>query len=445
MRYRGRLPSAKFGAVPHVFALGLLFVSCSSLSCSDKPSGSVSIVIGDETDTFSRQPAPTVLVVDKIDGQGNKTEVTRSHLPADTLDLGTLPQNDIGSISVSGIDDTGKVLVHGESLLVEWGALASETLDVFAQRTGELARMPQAPPAMDATNLTMIVGRYVFETGLGTSANLYDLLSLTTLTGLPAIPRPAKSIAAVSTVALLVDEAGATTLDLDDGSGTPLNPPPGGNFGEIAGGATVLADDGSQYIVGGTRGGGGATPRVFFIDANAQPSFASLVTPREAGCATWVKGRGLVVIGGATAGAGAEVLPPGATTATPLPFPSDPVRGCAATTLDTTHVLVVGGTDPAGVPGPARVLDLGCATNCTAAPWPDVVPLVRAQAATLAPDAALVVGDDATGASHVFRVAQAGLREISLKIPRRGARLVVTPMNSVIIMGGGAGIEQYVE
>jgi hypothetical protein len=298
---------------------------------------------------------------------------------------------------------------------------------------------------MDATSLTMIVGRYVFETGGATTANLYDLLTLTTLNNLPALPRAPKSVAAVSTVALLIDETGATTLDLDDGVSSPLNPPTGGNFGEIAGGATVLADDGSQYIIGGTRAAGGATPRVFFIDPNAQPSFVSLVTPREAGCATWVRGRGLIVIGGAAGGAGAEVLAPGATTATPLPFPSDPVRGCAATTLDTTHVLVAGGTDPAGQPGPARVLDLGCATNCTAAPWPDVVPLVRAQAATLAPDAALVVGDDAAGASHAFRVATTGLREIAFKIPRRGARLVVTPMNSVVVMGGGAGIEQYVE
>jgi len=71
---------------------------------------------------------------------------------------------------------------------------------------------------------------------------------------------------------------------------------------------------------------------------------------------------------------------------------------------------------------------------------------VRTQAQKLAVDAALVVGDDNTGASHVYRVAASGgLKEIPLKIPRRGARLVATPANSFAVLGGAAGIEQYLE
>jgi hypothetical protein len=420
------------------------------LSCSSTPDGSITIVTGDETDTFSRAPAPVTLIVEKIDQDGNKSEIARAHLPADDVNLGTVSQTDLGAIAVTGIDAAGKVLVHGETLLVQWGALADTTLQVFAQRTGELARMPSGPAAVDATNAAVVVGRYVLATTATTATAIYDLLLLSTLQTAPALPRPAKSIAVVNTSVVAIDEGGATSLDLDSGTTAELGAPAGGNFGEIAGGGTVTATDSSQYVVGGTRGTGGATPRVFLVDPNGKASFSALATAREAACAAWVDGRGLVVVGGAASGAGAELLAPGATNASPLPVPADPVRGCGAVALDGSHVLVVGGTDAAGAVAPTRVLDLGCTTGCTLSPWPLTVPLVRAQAGKLTADAALVVGDDASGATHAFRVTnasadQGGLREIPLKVARRGARLVQTPTNAFAIVGGGTGIEQYLE
>jgi len=100
---------------------------------------------------------------------------------------------------------------------------------------------------------------------------------------------------------LVIDENGASTVDLDIGSTATIPAPAGGNFGEIAGGATFGATDGSQYIVGGTRLTGGTTPRILFVNPTGDLTFAALATPREDGCATWVDGRGLVIVGGAPA------------------------------------------------------------------------------------------------------------------------------------------------
>src|SRR5262249_21962031 len=147
---------------------------------------------------------------------------------------------------------------------------------------------------------------------------------------------------------------------------------------------------------------------------DGKASFAALMSPREGACATFVEGRGLVIVGGDAAAPGAELLASGAAIGTALPFPPDPVKDCGATTLDNAHVAVVGGS------GPVRVLDLACTTNCTPAPWPDAIPLVRAEAFAVAPDAVLVVGDDANGATLAYRASSAGARAVPLRIPRRG-------------------------
>jgi hypothetical protein len=422
-------------------------VALVAAACSGTPEGTVTIVTGEETEVLSRAPAPVTLLAEKIAADGSRTQLTRAQLPLDTISLGDQPRTEVGGIAVLALDAAGKPLVRGETLFVQWGALENTNLEVFIQRTGELARMPRGPGAIDPTVVTLLVGRYVLAAS-GTTTMLYDLLGLRPLSAPPVLPRPAKSIATVGTAALVIDEAGATTFDISDTSSFPLEAPPGGTFAEVAGGARVGASDGSQFIVGATRTAGGPTTRILVVDIEGKVSFASLTVPREGACATFVEGRGIIVFGGSATGAGAEVLAPGSTLAAPLPFPPDPVRGCGATALDSAHVGIAGGTGAAGDTGaglPVRVLDLACTTACTPAPWPDVIPLVRAQALALAPDAAFVVGDDATGASHAFRASATGLREVPLRFQRRGARLIPTPTGTFVVVGGGIGIEQYLE
>ena len=409
-------------------------------ACSD-PTGTVSIVTGEETDVFSRQPAPTTLVTELVALDGTKKELSRQTLPVASVDLGNLQQSDIGGVAVTGLGPDGKALVKGQTLLVQWGALRESQLLLFAQRTGELARVPSGPAAADVGPGVMVEGRFVFGVH-GSTAYLYDLLTLHTLTGAPALPRAPKSVASLSSAALLIDDNGATSFDLQNGGAVDFPAPANGTFAEVASGARVGATDSSQFIVGATRiGNGGASARILLIDANGKASFAALTTPREGACAAYVEGRGLVVYGGDAKGPGGEVLAPNATVATPLPYPPDAVKGCAATALDQTHVLVAGGDG-----GPARVLDLTCASNCTPAVWQGAIPLTRAEAADLAPDAALVVGDDAQGATHAYRASPAELKEIPLKTARRGARLVRAPTDALLVVGGGAaGIEMYRE
>ena len=421
----------------------------SSTSCKDTPSATIAITTGEELDAFSRAPAPTTLIVENIGLDGKVTELSRTSLPADEISLGDKSRTEVGAFRITAIDATGKPLLKGESLFVQFGALEAASLEVFVQRTGELARFPRAPAQLEAPRVGLTVARYVFA-ATGTSTFLYDLLLLRPSAPLPALPRPAKSLATFGTAAIIIDEQGATTVDLSSGSASDLSAPAGGTFAEIAGGNTTEATDGSLYVVGGTRTVGGPTTRVFAISPQGGVGFAALASSREGACATWVEGRGLFVYGGAGATEpGGELLAPGVTLGTKLPLPPDPVKGCGATALDGSHVLVVGGVGSAAdVNGAAqaRVIDLACATACTPAPWQGTLPLVRAEALTLAADAALVVGDDPAGASHVFRLTPGGPKELPLRVPRRGARLIALPVKgTAAIVGGAPSIEQYRE
>ncbi len=415
----------------------LALASAAAIACGSTPEGTVSITVGEETDALTRAPAPATLVVDALALDRSKKQLARVTLPADDVSLGDLPRSDVGAVAVTGLDAANQTVVRGETLYMQWGALENMTVEVFVQRTGELARVPRGPAAFDATIATLAVGRYLLATN-GTATFLYDLLNLRTLDAPPAFPRQALSLATFGTTALLVDTQGATAFDLQTRREGSVDAPAGATFAEVAGGATVSAPDGTQYIVGATRTSGGATQRVLRLDAEGKLSALSLATAREGACAAWVEGRGLVVYGGSATAAGAEVIAPGATQGANLAFPPDPVRACGASALDGSHVLVASAD--------ARVIDLACAADCKPVAWPGALGLARAQAFTLAPDAALVVGDDASGASKAFRASAGGLREVPLKNPRRGARLVPMPQDGfVAIAGGGPGIEQYVE
>ncbi|HVH42307.1 MAG TPA: hypothetical protein VM925_08180, partial [Labilithrix sp.] len=162
-----------------------------SFGCGSTPEGTISIVTGDETDVFSRAPAPVTLVTEKIALDGTRVELSRAALPTDTVELGDRPRTESGALAVSGLDASGAAVIRGETLFVQWGALERIGLEVFVQRTGELARMPRGPNAFDATVATMIAGSYVLAAS-GTSTMIYDLLALKELKA-TVLPRPVKS------------------------------------------------------------------------------------------------------------------------------------------------------------------------------------------------------------------------------------------------------------
>jgi hypothetical protein len=420
--------------------VGLLVLG--SPGCRSTTTGTIRLEFGEEADALSRAPAPVTLVVSSLDLEENAKEIARAPLPASEIDLGDVRKTDVGAVRVAGLLADGTTVVRGTSLYSQWGALELGDLPVFVQRIGELARLPHTP-SLAASATTLVNGRYVLE-ATGTTTSLYDLLQLVTFAKAPTLPRPARSLASYGTLALVMDEQGATAFDLQDGTSYEVQAPLGGAFSEIAGGLTFYAKDGTQLVVGATRAGGAPTTRVLRLGPNGDVSFVSLASPRAGACAAFVEGRGLVVWGGSDAAPGGELLAVGATAAISLPFPPDAVTGCALGALDAGRVVVAGGVRADAAPS-IREIDLACAAACTARAWPGEVPLVRAVALGIGPGAAFVAGDDGTGVTRAFRIAAAGTREVPTRAPRRGALLLPSPTGGALVVSGGPGIEQYQE
>ena len=410
---------------------------------------------GGETDALTRAPAPTSLEVDAIDQDGGVTTLATTKLPATNIDLGERSQDSIVDLRVQAKDDSGKVLLTGTSLPIELGALAGTSVPIFIERTGEFARMPGTiGDARESPVPALVIGRYLLWSGGGAggdkTSQIYDTASLSPFSSPPSLPRVPASIAEVGTDLLVIDSNGATWLELSDSTTGDATVPSGGTFAEVAGGITVSDGTGVSYVVGGTRRTGDASARVLRVDTDGTLTFLALSEPRLGAGAAWVSGRGLVVVGGSNTGAGAEILPPGATAAsTPLAYPADETTGISVAPLDGSHVLAAGGVDSAGNPAAVRVLDLGCSGTCAPTTWTNApaIALAPSQLFSLgfagSPQDALLFGDDPSGASHVFRLGPTSSTEIPYKVPRRGARAVGLAIPAIAVVGGANVVESF--
>ncbi len=421
------------------------------MACSSSESGTLQLVTGEETDTFSRPPAPAKLEVDSVDSSGKKETLATASLPTSSVDLGSFPQSAVGTLQVVGSDAAGNRLVYGQSVPIQFGALNGAIVPVFVQRTGELARMPKPlSDARAAPTLALLGGRYLFvgagaDPALSRSAQLYDFAFLAPLGAPRTLPRAPKSVVFVGAVGWLIDDAGATSVDFSQGTEADVTAPAGGSFGDVAGGATVVAGDGSQFVVGATRTTGGPTKAVLSVDPAGKASWATLTESRLGASAAWVEGRGLVVAGGSDHAAGVEILSPGTLAGAPLSYPPDASTGSGAAALDGQHVLLAGGAMPTGQDAGVRAIDLACSMQCAPTSWASLPgPLAPAQLFASDSADALLVGDDPSGATRVFRLSAAAIAAVVTKVPHVGARAIVSPLGSVVLFGGATEIESFV-
>jgi hypothetical protein len=438
-------------------ALALPLVECKSQT----DEGSIQILTVD--DPFVGPPAATSILVQAIDyadggAGGATTTLAQGSASAGNLDLGTYPETNTESILVTATDGAGTQVAWGETLPVELGALAGMTLGVFVQRTGTLSTLPGSlSDARLAPLVSVLGGRYILVAGGSTKTELYDLISWSPLSNPPDLPLVPESIAVAQLKALAISATAATWYDLTDSTASDASAPTAnGAWGAIAGGVTITSTDQStSFVVGATRTSGAPSDQVLVVSSGGTLSWATLTTARLGAAATWVDGYGLVVEGGNAAsdasGAGIEVLAAGALNGVAFEYMPDSTTGAAMAPLDSSHVLVVGGTFASGGDAGARVFNLSCKTACAAIGWASSVltPLRFAQAFAIDGASAFVTGEDANGGMHAYRLAASSVSEVPFRHPRTQARAVRLPFGSpgagpIALVGGNALIESFV-
>jgi len=417
------------------------------------PTLTLEVTPGRETDAFSRAPAVTAMDVRALDSNG-ATLATATSRPGGSFSLGEFPRDQLVALEVEGRSASNDVVVRGRGLSLVLGDLATDLLPVFAQRVGEFARPPSGLDLGHSSGVAANIGeRFLLLTG-GTGsdasrASFYDLLSLGPASG-GVLSRVAESAVVLGdgTVMLVVgkpsDEpagvVGASFVDFENGTVTEAALPTGLDaFASVAGGTVVRGDDGTSYIVGGTRASS-ASDRILVVAKDQTLSAVKLAVARRGAAATWADGVGVVVAGGNDAGPGVETLASGTTQAFARPFPADKTQGAAAVASGSDVVLIGGLID--GKPAPTRSLASGCSANCAATVVDETglgENLVACAGYTVAPGALLAVCAEADSGETLTRrvtLTPYGVEAVPLKERRRHGTALPTPLGTLAVLGG---------
>ena len=413
------------------------------LSCvfaCGKPQGTLEITTGGEADVFTKDPKPTQIVVETFSTDGTATRIGQSALPVTTLELAEQKKDANATIRVTARDDAGNILAQGSSLLIQLGVLADHTLQIFVQRDGELARMPQGvDDAREAPMLGMLGGRYIFVVGgtLGTATQLYDLMSFVPFVNPPPMPFVPTSIVPIDTGELLISDTDVKTYDFsmaaDAAQSTPAQPA-NGTWAEVAGGPTIEGEAGVQYVVGAARTTGAATDKILQVKPDGTAVFLKLNQARLGAATCWVPGRGLVVSGSTMGMAGLELVPANSSPLT-ITTMTWPAGVCAA--LDGARVVVATGTS-------ATVTDLGCAPNCMPTPFGGTLANAPLQLFSSTANDIFALGDAMDGTTHAYRLSKDSSVEVPFKGPHKRARGLRLPTGAIAVVGGSNVIESFV-
>jgi hypothetical protein len=422
---------------------------CVGCSSEALPPPEARLLVGQENETWSAEPAPTRVKIEFV-SEGVRTAIGESNAPAQAITIrnpGAAPGT-IGSFEATGFDSTDTPIVRGASVPYLIYGLSNVTIPIFVARAAAWSRPPENLEHGRNRPVAIVVGhQYVIAAGgeardvSPATPEVYDAINWQVLKGQPPFPRAPKSMAIVGSALLLIDEAGASWVNLPDDRVNTATPPTGLTFAEVAGGDVFELTDGSSYVIGATRTTGDPTAKVLRIDKNGFFRAVTLATARR-GAAAAVIGDKLVVWGGSAEGAGAEVLTKAQDAFSALPFPADATTGLGLAALDATTAMIAGGKDPlTGAAAPWRTFDAACAADCTAAEltMPPFA-LDRTRVFQLGAGNLLVTGESDDGEFHAFGTAlSSGTPEVTerpLRERRKGATALVFPNGQPGVLGG---------
>ncbi|MEO8905163.1 MAG: hypothetical protein ABI488_22015 [Polyangiaceae bacterium] len=427
-------------------ALLAALASLSGCDAGDAPDGSLAIITGQETDTWTQTPLPQSVLAELVGTM--RTSLGTVPAPALAVSLGSgSPAESPASFEVTAFDADNNAVIHGTSIPLTINTFAGGNPSVFVGRTGGFSRAPGALLFEYRHPLLEVVGHaYVIIAGgdvpnaVQPSVDVYDMahwVAAPTQTWLPRVP---KSWAVAGTNLLVIDETGPIWLDVTTGDTGAVTAPSGFKFADIVGGQTLVGASDTRYIVGATRATGDASDSVLRVASDGTLRALTLNSPRLGAAAAVVDGQ-LVVTGGSDSGAGVEALNAEETAFVALAYPPDATQGAAVAELTTTTAVVVGGVDPAtSTQGGLRTIDLTCTDSCAASPLANVdFSYGQAKAFQLGNRQVMVTGESADGETHAFTLSKTvgyQLTEQPLRTPRIGASSFLMPNGQVGLVAG---------
>jgi hypothetical protein len=450
---------------------------------------------------WSASPPATRMTIELVRGDNSRELVTDLPPPSadnPVVEIGDPGDVDFGTVAhfeATGFGANGENVFRGSTVPLYLNGIGGLELPFFVGRARAWSRPPTPLGSSHVHPLLSFMHGYLVvsagdsaATADPTQVDMYDLGVVARVVQQPALPRAPKSIVVVGTAALLIDDNGATWVDLYSRDKSEAVAPGGGfSFAQVAGGDVVndVLNGGDQYVVGATRASG-PTSWILRVDSATHLSALSLTTPRVGASAGLVRNTLYVsggTVDGSTTGGNVESCVSPATTMQCLPvqsadmsgmpsgqviYPPDPIANHAVVegvlpsalanpdmpapppnadgSVVTSPVgFLVGGTNPVtGDAGGIRTFNLDCPTNtCDITTRATLPALTRTRAFFLGPSAArqlLIVGETSDGQDHAYLADPLAnpiaATEIALRQPRKGASVSLFPNGLVGVVGG---------
>src|SRR5450755_1562963 len=130
--------------VERAFATGCLLSLLSLLGCTsstDLPPGSLSVLTGQETDTWTLDPTPERAVLELVGA--SRTTLATVSTPVSQISLGVAdaPES-VASFELTAYDANEQAVVHGTSVRYSLMTFGGAFPSLFAARTGGFSRAP---------------------------------------------------------------------------------------------------------------------------------------------------------------------------------------------------------------------------------------------------------------------------------------------------------------
>ena len=436
--------------------LGLLAATgCMSCTSPSFPPGTLTLLTGQEASAWTVDPKASSVQVSLLEA-GTRNSLAEFTLPqlsqpdsqAPIISLGHGgPEGVQVNFEATAFDAEQNPVMHGVGSTFTLRGFDAASLYVFLGRSGFARPFGALFSEHRHPLLTVWPNGYLFVNGSDTTGtdgaafDVYNIARGSLLDDGPGFPLAAKSSASSHSQLLLVGDNATLWYDPVLATSTVAAAPPGLVFSEVIGGKTLLAADGTQYLVGAARSSGDPSDKVLRVDRDGTLHTLRLGTPRLGAAVAFVAGN-LLIVGGADTGAGAEVLAAGATDFASLDLPADATQGAALAELTPSVALLIFGTDSAGAKlSTLRTLDLECTNDCTTTELGSLESsLDRVQAFTLVNQRVLVVGDAEDGETHALSLDLSSdtpiATEQSFRERRAGASAVLLPNGQVAVVAG---------
>ena len=361
------------------------------LGCSSKtpPTVVLHATGGLDSAPFSGDPKVVRVELRVRDDKGSERVVRSVEPSAGGLDVpDSVRAAGIGSLVLAGIGADATTLTYGRTPLLALEGIDNNPISILVQRPATLTRAVKLVSPVGTPRGAMLGARFLLVSDPTTKTlEKLDLLTLRAGEERDALDVAPQTLAVAGTSLLALDASGKASL-YAAGSATVTHPaaPTGGSFSDVLGGGVVIAEDGAAYVVGAMRASS-PSDVVLRLGDDGALSFKKLLRARSGATAVWVKGRGLVVLGGTSvtpeASPGVELLASGQTTAIALAFPGDVTTKATAAAREASVVRI----DEAGA---VQTFDLSCTSSCM-----PVLNGAKAEAVTARDDDAAVALDDA--------------------------------------------------